>query len=186
MSAERVFAALLHWPVYDKKGRIITTALTTIDIHDLARLAKTFGLGGVYIVTPISAQLELARRIVKYWTEGPGVRHNPLRKVALEKIRFSTSLENVLEELKSQCGMVPKTVATSARSFPRSVGYGELRKEIEKGGYYLILFGTGWGLSNELILQADYRLEPIEGKGYNHLSVRTAAAIILDRLVGRW
>lgn len=186
MSTDRVFAALLHWPVYDRIRRITATSLTTIDIHDLARLAKTFGLGGVYIVTPILAQLELGQRIVRYWTDGPGACHNSLRKVALEKVRFSSSLEGVLEELKDRYGIVPKTVATSARVFPNSVSYEEMRKEIERGGYYLILFGTGWGLSDELILQADYRLEPIEGKGYNHLSVRTAAAIILDRLVGRW
>lgn len=186
MSAERIFVALLHWPVRNKEGRIIATALTTIDIHDFARLGRTFGLGGVYIVTPILTQLELGQRIVHYWTEGPGAQHNPLRKVALEKVRFSLSLEEVLEDFKGQLGVVPKMVATSARNFPNSISYVELRKEIERGGYYLILFGTGWGLSDELILQADYRLEPIEGKGYNHLSVRTAAAIIIDRLVGRW
>jgi hypothetical protein len=33
--------------------------------------------------------------------------------------------------------------------------------------------------------QADYILEPIYGPGeYNHLSVRSAVAIILDRLLG--
>ena len=50
----------------------------------------------------------------------------------------------------------------------------------------LLLFGTAWGLHDELLETVDYVLAPIAGRnGYNHLSVRTAAAIIMDRLVGR-
>ena len=50
----------------------------------------------------------------------------------------------------------------------------------------LMLFGTGWGLSKEVLDIADHRLAPIQGaSAYNHLSVRSAAAIILDRLLGR-
>jgi hypothetical protein len=48
---------------------------------------------------------------------------------------------------------------------------------------YLVLLGTGWGLTTEALAQADLILEPIRGVSpYNHLSVRTAAAVILDRL----
>jgi len=51
---------------------------------------------------------------------------------------------------------------------------------------YLILFGTGWGMTEELIGKADAVLPPILGENeYNHLSVRSATAIILDRLIGR-
>ncbi|HEY6838272.1 MAG TPA: RNA methyltransferase, partial [Geobacteraceae bacterium] len=50
---------------------------------------------------------------------------------------------------------------------------------------YLLVFGTGWGLTEELFERADLVLRPIKGPGsYNHLSVRSAAAIILDRLLG--
>jgi hypothetical protein len=51
----------------------------------------------------------------------------------------------------------------------------------------LVLFGTGWGLSPALIDDADVRIEPIRARGetgYNHLSVRAACAITLDRLLG--
>ncbi|HLB25443.1 MAG TPA: RNA methyltransferase, partial [Nitrospirota bacterium] len=38
----------------------------------------------------------------------------------------------------------------------------------------------------EFIAACDFTLEPNEGlSGYNHLPVRAAAAIILDRLLGR-
>jgi len=51
---------------------------------------------------------------------------------------------------------------------------------------FLIVFGTGWGLTESILAQSDYVLEPIEGgTDYNHLSVRAAAAIIMDRLLGR-
>ena len=49
----------------------------------------------------------------------------------------------------------------------------------------LVLFGTGWGLTEEVIGRADHLLPAITGIGtYNHLSVRTAAGIILDRVCG--
>jgi hypothetical protein len=45
--------------------------------------------------------------------------------------------------------------------------------------------GTGWGVTETILAQADHALEPIQGgTDYNHLSVRSAAAIILDRVLG--
>ncbi len=56
---------------------------------------------------------------------------------------------------------------------------------LREGDTYLILFGTAWGIAKEVIEQADYILAPIQGNSnYNHLSVRSAAAIVLDRLLG--
>jgi hypothetical protein len=50
----------------------------------------------------------------------------------------------------------------------------------------VLVFGTAWGLSEALMETADYILVPVSGpEDYNHLSVRSAAAIILDRLMGR-
>ena len=49
----------------------------------------------------------------------------------------------------------------------------------------LLIFGTGQGLSPEIIKQCDYLLLPIDGfSEFNHLSVRSAVAIILDRWLG--
>ena len=49
----------------------------------------------------------------------------------------------------------------------------------------LLLFGTGFGLTDE-VMDSSYKiLEPIRGNTkYNHLSVRSAVSIILDRLLG--
>jgi len=46
-------------------------------------------------------------------------------------------------------------------------------------------FGTGRGRAREVLQESDYILAPIEGVlDYNHLSVRSAAAIVLDRMMG--
>jgi len=51
---------------------------------------------------------------------------------------------------------------------------------------WLLLFGTAWGLASSVTGESDHVLEPVTGPGnYNHLSVRSAAAVILDRLLGR-
>ncbi|MDD4321073.1 MAG: RNA methyltransferase, partial [Acidaminococcaceae bacterium] len=46
-----------------------------------------------------------------------------------------------------------------------------------------LLLGTGFGMEKETMAKFDLILEPIWGPGsYNHLCVRSAAAIMLDRL----
>ena len=50
----------------------------------------------------------------------------------------------------------------------------------------MILLGTGWGLADAVFARSDLVLEPIPGRDdYNHLSVRAASAIMLDRILGR-
>ena len=59
------------------------------------------------------------------------------------------------------------------------------RLAAEADAPWLIVFGTGWGLETGFLeRESDYLLEPIPGRGdYNHLSVRSAAGMILDRLL---
>ncbi len=181
-----IYIALMHYPVYDRQERVTAAALTPIDIHDVARLARTYGLKGFYVVSPLRSQQILARRLIDHWVTGRGAVYNPLRKEALSLVRIADSLEAVLTAIEQEEGCNAKTVATTARHYAQARSYGEMNKLLRTGGDapYLILVGTGWGLTREVTEEADYLLEPIEGKGYNHLSVRTAAAIILDRLLG--
>jgi hypothetical protein len=63
--------------------------------------------------------------------------------------------------------------------------YEKFRAMLNNGKPYVLTLGTAWGLAEEFISKADYVLDPIAGTAdYNHLSVRSAAAIILDRLLG--
>jgi len=75
-------------------------------------------------------------------------------------------------------------VVTGARFTAGVIGFEELRRHMESdSGPYLLLFGTGSGLAGEVTDQADFILEPLGRSGdYNHLSVRSAVAVVLDRL----
>jgi hypothetical protein len=176
----------MHYPVYDRQEQVTATALTTLDIHDLARLARTYGVEGFYVVTPLRSQQALARRLIDHWVTGRGAVFNPTRKEALSLVRMADTLEEALQGIEQEQGRGVKTVVTTARRYSESLPYKEMAELLRSGNNnsYLILFGTGWGLTQEVVKKSDYVLEPLEGKGYNHLSVRTAAAIILDRLLG--
>lgn len=181
-----VSVALLHYPVYDKNRQVVSTAVTNLDIHDIARSARTFGLLRYYIVTPVPGQQELAGRIVRHWQEGWGATYNPKRKAAFDLIEITSTLDDALTDLKERFGRPARLVTTGARLHPRSITFGDLRQRFaDREQPYLLLFGTGWGLVEEVFERADLVLEPVRGAGdYNHLSVRSAAAIIMDRLFG--
>ena len=36
--------ALVHYPVLDRRGDVVTSAVTNLDVHDLARLSTTYVL----------------------------------------------------------------------------------------------------------------------------------------------
>ncbi|MEA5114654.1 MAG: RNA methyltransferase [Geobacteraceae bacterium] len=182
----RVAIALLHYPVYDKNHRVVATAVTNLDIHDIARTARTFGLARYYVVTPVPEQQELSRRIVRHWREGWGAGYNPKRKAALDLVSIVTTLDEAVRGLEKEFGGPVITVATGAGGAPNSVSYAGLGDMIKgEDARFLILLGTGWGLTPEVMDRADYILAPVTGSGsYNHLAVRSAAAIIIDRLLG--
>ena len=49
----------------------------------------------------------------------------------------------------------------------------------------LFIFGTGRGLTQERLMASDFLLKPVKSfSDYNHLSVRSAVAIVLDRWLG--
>ena len=178
--------ALIHYPVYDKNRQLVATAITNLDLHDIARSSRTFGLDRYYVVTPIKPQQELAERIAHHWREGWGAEYNPKRKSALEIMTVSDNLDDALSDMTQRLGRPPKIVVTGAKGHPGSIRCEAFRELIKDGaGPFLLLFGTGWGVTEEIFARADHVLEPIRGPGeYNHLSVRSAAAIILDRLCG--
>ena len=186
-TGSNVSIALIHYPVYDKNRRVVATAVTNLDLHDIARAARTFGLFRYYVVTPVAEQRELAKRIGSHWREGLGATYNPKRKAALELMRIVHSLEAALGEIERESGKPAKIVATGAQERSGSISCAFLAELVKDASQpYLLLLGTGWGLADEVFERADFVLDPIRGEGeYNHLSVRSAAAIILDRLLGQ-
>ncbi len=181
-----VYIALLHSPVYNKRKEIVTTSITGFDLHDIARSALTYGVSGYYVVNPIKTQREFAQRIVSCWNRGESFQFNKTRAEAFKVLKLVSSLGGVLKDIKKKTGKIPKIIATSAKA-RNGVAFKELRVETENSiNPYLILFGTGWGLTKEIVDSADVVLEPIIGRtNYRHLSVRSAVAIVLDRLFGK-
>jgi hypothetical protein len=179
-----LYVALVHYPVINRNGDVITSAVTNLDLHDIARAAKTYGVKSFYVVTPLIDQKELAEKIVSHWTNGLGARYNPKRRQALELIIVKETLERVTADIKKDCGVSPKTVVTSAGNKFKNISFRKFREILKDGRPYLLILGTAWGLANSFVAKADYMLEPIRGNSdYNHLSVRSATAIILDRLM---
>jgi len=182
-----LYLGLVHFPVIDKHGLTIASAVTTTDLHDIARAAKTYGVKAMFVLTPLEDQQELAERVKRHWIEGPGAVYNPDRKAAMELIRVLPSLDAAVEEIRRHEGKSPTLIATDARPHrDKRLSFEELRSMLRGGGPVFLLFGTAWGLAKEVMDGVDHILEPVVGAGpYNHLSVRSAAAIILDRLAGR-
>jgi len=181
----RVDVALVHYPVHNRNGAVIGSAVTNLDLHDIARAARTFGVNSYYLVTPFGDQQLLAREILDHWLTGYGAERNPPRREALSLIRICDDLAGVYAAATAKWGRRPTILATSAVPGGAVVGYARVRERIATGEPFLILFGTGWGLTAEALAEADAQLPPIKGPGdYNHLSVRSAASIVLYRLLG--
>jgi hypothetical protein len=181
-----LYLALLHHPVYDKNGAVVTTAVTNMDVHDFGRLARTYGVRAFYVATPVPTLRRLVERIMRHWDTGPGAAYNHTRKEALALARLATDLDAVLADVEREAGVLPRLVATTAKAGGPRLSFDALRRRLaEDPRPELLVFGTGWGLTEEVLGRADDVLAPIRGAGtWNHLSVRSAAAAILDRLRG--
>jgi len=179
--------ALTHYPVVNKNGDVIASAVTNLDLHDISRVAKTYGVRLFFVVTPLEDQQTLVEKLVSHWVTGFGSSYNPKRREAMELVRIKNSLDEVIDDIRQNGGKTPKTVVTSAKRGSRNISFGKFREMLSSGNPYVLIFGTGWGLAQNFVVEADYVLDPVTGStDYNHLSVRSAAAIILDRLFGTY
>jgi len=115
--------------------------------------------------------------------------------MAVERVQVVASLADAAAFVADAEGHPPTLVSTAARPAPAVRGYDDLRTSLE--GPVLLVLGTGWGLTEEALAACQHRLAPVQaeptperpatsdgGSDYNHLSVRSACAIILDRLYG--
>lgn len=182
-----IYFTLLHYPVLNKQGEDIATSITNLDIHDGSRLAATYGITSYYLVSPIQEQRDLVHRIRDHWITGRGARKNPARRQGMEKVEHAFDLKQVYDEITQKHHVNPIIVGTSARALEtQQISYEGLKKQItEKDQPILLLFGTGHGISSNISPTTDLFLPPIYGPtDYNHLSVRAAMAITLDRVLG--
>jgi tRNA (guanine37-N1)-methyltransferase len=179
MKKNNLYVGLVHHPVYNKFGDVVTTSITNLDIHDIARSCLTFGAKKFFIINPLESQKQLYERILKFWNTEIANQYNPDRVKALSIIDYQYDLESALKQINSQeenCAVI-STTAMELEGQLRIENFGKLDRPV------FLLFGTGNGLTREIHEFADHVLEPIRGIGdYNHLSVRSAIAIILHRI----
>lgn len=179
----------------NRAGNVVTSSVTSLDLHDLARAARTYGIAGTFVVHPFPAQRRFVSQVVGHFVSGPGRGLHPERGETLEQqIEVVSDLGAAIVAVEAREGRQPLLVGTSAkygengRNDQEMTGYDTLGKRLREGAEPgIILFGTSWGLAPEVMERIDLRLPPLLGKvetEYNHLSVRAAAAIIMDRLLG--
>lgn len=180
-----LYLGLVHHPIRNKMGEMVTTSVTNLDIHDIARSSRTFGAQKYFIVTPLKAQHDLVGRILGHWEDDKAAAYNPDRQEALSIAKIVSSVDEAMAEIESIEGTKPILAVTGA-NFSDFTGTMEdlvAKMHFDKRPIFLI-FGTGWGLHATLLERSDFMLDPILGiakDGYNHLSVRSAVAIYLDR-----
>ena len=183
---------LVHYPVSLGPKKIGASSLTNLDIHDIARISRSYAMGSFYPVTPLRDQLRVLEEILRHWTRGPGGVGNADRAQALGLVQPATSLEEAVAHMTAQHGTRPRLVASSAvwpakgkASKPESMPMTprDVRRWCDQGPVMLCL-GTAQGLAPEVLEQCEGTLRPVRFLGYNHLSVRSAAAILADRILG--
>jgi hypothetical protein len=189
----RLSLGLVHYPILDREKKTIATNITNFDIHDIARAATVFGVERYYLIHPMQEQRMFVERILEHWRVGTGSKYNPYRRTALSNVVTATSIETAVADWKANGAEDVMTVATHARKVEGTQFYtcSELKAEIRKEGAKpcLLLFGTGFGMTDEIMQSCDGVLESIRGappNDYRHLSVRSAVSIYLDRIMGPW
>ncbi len=194
MSVVPFYVVLLHHPIVNRNGVTVTTAVTNMDLHDISRSARTFGAKGYFLVTPIEDQHELVGRILGHWQQEKAREYHPDRFEALSLIRMTRDFNEVKALIREECGEEPEVVLTDASPKRDNLSYADYRRELEDPERkskrpVALVFGTGWGVAEAFYPEVHRILAPVYGPegngGYNHLSVRSAVAIILDRLFGK-
>ncbi len=215
----RVGIGLLHHPVFDRHKKIVATNITNLDVHDIARAAKVYGVTGYYVIHPSREQLMFVSRLLDHWRIGDGKTFNPMRATALTMVETATDLAEAVRKFDPEAAVigttarqipgVERTSFADLRGFvqtgevggrlrgPRSVGAADVVEPMDRhvAGVLegrrsiFLLFGTGFGMTEEVLASCDLLLEPMKGApplDYRHLSVRSAVSICLDRLLGAW
>ncbi len=182
------YVALMHTDVVIKDGPIIgNSSVTSIDLHDIARSSKTYGIKQYGIITPLIDQQKIVKTLLGFWQSNVGLDYNKSRHSAVKSVQLHDSLDAFMSEIEKIEGQKPIIVATSARKSDcqQLITYHDQHEAWKHNRPVLFIFGTAKGLSDDMVKRADYLLLPIEGfTNFNHLSVRSAVAVILDRWLG--
>lgn len=178
---------LFHYPVRLEENRIGVSSLTNLDVHDIARISQSYGMGSFFVLTPDARQQEILAAILRHWLSGAGARSHPDRKNALEKVVPVLNSSELRKKAMQYYGCEPDFILTSAappgRKHGSLVSALDIRRSLARKPA-LICLGTARGLVDYRLDFDCKRLRPLRFLDDNHLSVRAAAAIIADRILG--
>ncbi len=189
-----LFVALVHHPVIIEGKHSGTSSLTNLDVHDISRSARTYGLGGFYVVTPLQDQQDILHGILQHWLHGAARKNHEDRALALSLVNPVAFIEDAITSISQLTGKKPLVLGSSAqwgnsfkntskKCMPDYMSFAKVRDVLDNNAV-LLLLGTGHGLAPEVLQDCDALLRPLRFLGdYNHLSVRAAAAIMFDRIL---
>ncbi|MCK4359222.1 MAG: RNA methyltransferase [Candidatus Cloacimonetes bacterium] len=184
---DNIYVGLVHYPVYNKKRETVCTSITNLDLHDIARSCKTYGIMNLFIINPQESQKQIFIRLKKFWKSDIAKRYNIDRFDAFDIIEFVSDISSAKVWIEKKFNSQPIVISTSARKATGSLKYKEVRDILRRSFPKLILFGTGNGLADKVINQSNFHLQEIKGvRNYNHLSVRSAVSVTLDRLIAEY
>jgi len=182
---------LVHYPIVDKAGKIVATNVTNLDVHDIARACRVYGIDSYFVINPMKEQLMFVSRLLDFWRTGTGRKYNHMRQTALVNVKPAESIREAVKSLPKGTRVVGTSAKAESISRTQNIdllSFKGFRQELETGATHnLLLFGTGFGMSEEAFKQCQAVLEPLRGRppqDYRHLSVRSAVSICLDRLLG--
>ncbi len=182
-----IFIGLVHYPVYNRNNEIVCTSITNLDLHDIARSCKTYNIMNLFIINPQESQKQIFDRLKKFWKTSGAKTYNIDRFDAFDIIEYTPDISSAKEWIEKKYANQPIVISTSARKAIGSTKYSEMRNILRRSFPKLILFGTGNGLADEVIIKSNFHLKEIKGiRNYNHLSVRSAISVTLDRLVAEY
>lgn len=180
------YVVLMHSQVETGQSQS-TTSVTSIDLHDIARSCATYGVANFFVVTPLKDQQTIVNTFLDFWRSGAGKEYNSSRFEAVSRLILLDNFAQVFAKIEELEGKKPLCITTSAKRLQheKQISFYDQGRVWSEGRPVLIILGTGRGLEQSIISQSDFLLDPIEGfSAYNHLSVRSAAGIILDRWLG--
>jgi tRNA (guanine37-N1)-methyltransferase len=179
-----LYLCLVHYPVLLKTKNPGASSLTNLDIHDIVRISCGYGLGGLYVSTPLPAQARILRDILRSWTRGAGSVSNPERAEALSLVRHVPEIVDAVADVEERAGQRPLVLGTSAEWRRTPVYTPGMAREALASGTVLLLLGTSHGLAPEALAACDGQLRPLRFlDACRRLSVRAAAAAYVDRML---
>ena len=182
MPERRVAVALVHYPCRDRMGAEIAASVDWVDFFDAGRVTLVYGVRPLYVVQPVEAQKALLTRLMTHGTKDD---RDADTRGRFDHAVIVDALAEAVTHATERFGARPTIVATTARQADNRVSFAALRAKVQAGEPVLVLVGKASGLADSVLQGADACLEPISGgTGFDHLPVRGAFAIALDRLLG--